>query len=167
MVHYALWRHWKSLRKQQKLEAFERFKGLLYKRTITRNLTILTPCRIQTLKLLLSVSFIKLKIQLLMTTNSAQALCYGILLHFQKLEVCGKNIKTNVQKNHTLLYVAKSIRCIPEKIQKKKKTWQGDGNIWNILGKEGKKYERQHLLNNTYMTDSLLGAFTCILTFTV
>lgn len=51
--------------------------------------------------------------------------------------------------------------------KKKKKTWQGDGNIWNILGKEGKKYERQHLLNNTYMTDSLLGAFTCILTFTV
>ena len=120
MVHYALWRRWKSLKKQQKLEAFERFKGFLYKLRITRNLTILTPCRIQTLKLLLSVSLIKLKIQLLMTTNSAQALCYGILLHFQKLEVCGKNIKTNIQKNHTLLYDAKSIKYIPEKIQKKK-----------------------------------------------
>lgn len=59
-----------------------------------------------------------------MTTNSAQALCYGILLHFQKLEVCGKNIKTNIQKNHTLLYVAKSIRCIPEKIQNMTGRWK-------------------------------------------
>ena len=57
-----------------------------------------------------------------MITKSAQAPCYGILLHFEKLEMC-ENIKTNMQKNHTLLYVVNSIRCIPEKTLKR---WSGE-----------------------------------------
>lgn len=48
---------------KQKLKAFERFKGFLYKFRITQNLTVLTPSRIQMLKLLLDVSIIKRKIQ--------------------------------------------------------------------------------------------------------
>lgn len=58
---YAVCRQWQGLKKRQKVEAFQRFKGFFYKLRITRNFTNFTPCRIYTLKLLLSVSFIKFK----------------------------------------------------------------------------------------------------------
>ena len=58
---YAVCRQWEGLKKRQKLEAFQRFKGFFYKLRITQNFTNLTPCRTYTLKLLLSVSFIKFK----------------------------------------------------------------------------------------------------------
>lgn len=54
-------------------------------------------------------------------------------------------------------------------MQSWKDTWKknGDENIWNIQGKEGKKYGGVKTLNNIYLTDSPGRAFTCVLTFTI
>lgn len=78
-----------------KAEAFQRF---LYKLRITRNLTVLTPYRIQILKPSLYVNIIKFKNSVTNDHQLCWAPCYGILLHFQKLGICKKNITTNTKK---------------------------------------------------------------------